>query len=185
MILLLDNYDSFTYNLYQQAAGLGGKVRVFKNDEITIEEIKKLKPSKIIISPGPKKPDSSGISLSVIKNFFNTLPILGVCLGHQCIGHIFGSKIIHAKNITHGKTSDIHHTNKGLFKGLPNKFKVARYHSLAIDQVPDDFELSAWAEDGEIMAIHHKKLPVYGIQFHPESFMSEYGDEIMRNFLQV
>ncbi len=183
MILLIDNYDSFTYNLYQQLETLGAKVIVKKHDKITLKEIEKLVPSKIIISPGPKAPKDSGISISVIKKFYKKLPILGVCLGHECIGEIFGAKIVQAKKILHGKTSEIFHEKKGIFKRVKSPFKAARYHSLAIDRVPKGFKLTAWSKDKEIMGIQHEKYPLHGIQFHTESFMTEYGNKIIRNFL--
>lgn len=185
MILLIDNYDSFTYNLYQLIASLGFDVLVKKNNEITIEEIINLKPDKIIISPGPKRPEDAGISIDVIKYFYKTIPILGVCLGHQCIGKLFGAKITHAKEVLHGKTSIINHTGKGVFINVKNPFLAARYHSLAIEKVPEDFNLHAWAEDGEIMAIQHNFYPLYGIQFHPESFMTEDGITIINNFMSI
>ncbi|MBI4235716.1 aminodeoxychorismate/anthranilate synthase component II [Candidatus Peregrinibacteria bacterium] len=183
MILIIDNYDSFTYNLYQQIENLGRKTTVKTNDEVTIQEIRQLNPRKIIISPGPKKPKDAGISNAVIRQFHREIPILGVCLGHECIGEIFGAKIKHAKQILHGKTSQIHHTKNGIFENVKNPFTAARYHSLTIDQVPEDFELTAWTANREIMAIKHSKYPLYGIQFHPESFMTKEGDKIMKNFL--
>lgn len=183
MILLIDNYDSFTYNLFQQISELEYDVVVVKHDNITIKEINKLKPTHIIISPGPKTPASSGISMDVIREFYKTIPILGVCLGHQCIGEVFGVRTVRAKTIVHGKTDEIYHNKTGLFKDIPSPFVAARYHSLMIDAVPEDFTLTAWSEDKTIMAIQHKKYPVFGVQFHPESFMTEYGDTLMRNFL--
>lgn len=183
MILIIDNYDSFTYNLFQQVESLGFQSKVFLNDKITIKEIEKLKPSKIIISPGPKRPENSRISIKTIKKNYKTIPILGVCLGHECIGEIFGSKIIHAKKIIHGKTSKIHHNNKGIFKNMKNPFNAARYHSLIIDKVPKNFLLTAWTHDNEIMGIQHVKYPLYGVQFHPESFMTQEGENLMKNFL--
>lgn len=183
MILIIDNYDSFTYNLYQQIESLGQKCLVFKNDEISLEKIKKLNPEKIIISPGPKRPENSGISNKVVQNFYTTKPILGVCLGHECIGQIFSSKIVHAKQIMHGKTSKITHSNDPIFRKVKNPFEAARYHSLVIDKTPKEFELIAWTDDKEIMAIKHKKYPLYGVQFHPESFLTTEGNKIMKNFL--
>lgn len=208
MIILIDNYDSFTYNLYQQLESLKEKVLVYKNDKITIEQIKKLNPSKIVISPGPGRPEESGISTRVVQNFYTKIPILGVCLGHQCIGQFFGSKIIHAKKIVHGKTSNIYHTETELFKKVKNPFKAARYHSLAIDKLPKNFKLLAWTSDErtararnetnnlalpvgsrselyekEIMSIKHESFPLFGVQFHPESFLTEEGSKIMKNFL--
>lgn len=183
MILLIDNYDSFTYNLYQQIEFLGQKCLVFKNDEITIAEIKKLNPRKIVISPGPKRPDDSKISLSVIREFHTTHPILGICLGHQCIGQFFGSNVVHAKQVLHGKTSKIAHNCSKLFKSIQNPFEAARYHSLMIDKTPAQFKLTAWTAKNEIMGIEHEKYPVYGLQFHPESFLTPDGNKIMKNFL--
>lgn len=183
MILIIDNYDSFTYNLYQQIESLNKKTKVFKNDEISLEQIKRLKPEKIIISPGPKRPEDSGISIKVIKKFYKQIPILGVCLGHECIGQIFDAKVIHAKKILHGKTSEIYHNDSKLFKNISNPFSAARYHSLILDKTPQHFKLSAWTKDKEIMAIEHDKYPLYGIQFHPESFLTEEGNKIMHNFL--
>lgn len=183
MILLIDNYDSFTYNLYQLIAGLGFEVIVKKHDEITLEEIVKMKPEKIVISPGPKRPEDAGISMEVIKHFYKTIPILGVCLGHQCIGQLFGVKVIHAKEVLHGKISQVSHDGKGICEGIKNPFAAARYHSLAIENVPEGFELRAWTDDKEIMAIEHKEYPLHGIQFHPESFMTEEGSKLMKNFL--
>ncbi len=183
MILLIDNYDSFTYNLYQLIGSLGFDVLVKRHDEITIEEIRVLSPSKIVISPGPKRPEDAGISMDVIKNFYQTIPILGVCLGHQCIGKLFGVRVIHAKEVMHGKTSLITHDGKGIFENVKNPLVVARYHSLAIEKVPDGFDVRARAKDDEIMAIQHKEYPLHGIQFHPESFMTEDGEQLMKNFL--
>jgi anthranilate synthase/aminodeoxychorismate synthase-like glutamine amidotransferase len=183
MVLIIDNYDSFTYNLYQQIAGLGHKTQVVKHDAISISEIEKLKPSHIIISPGPKRPEDSGISLDVIKHFYKTTPILGVCLGHQCIGEVFGSKTVNAPAIMHGKTDRIYHNQDGLFVSLDSPFTAARYHSLVVDSTPDGFTRTAWSEDGSIMALQHNKYPLYGVQFHPESFLTAEGDIIMRSFL--
>lgn len=184
MILIIDNYDSFTYNLYQQVAGLGYSVEVFKHDAITIDQIESIKPTHIIISPGPKGPKDSGISLKVIEKFYKTIPILGVCLGHQCIGIVFGSSVVQAPHIMHGKTEAIQHDNFGLFRSLKNPFVAARYNSLVLDHVPSNFTLTATSEDGSIMAIQHDKYQLFGIQFHPESFMTPHGNVIMKNFLQ-
>ncbi len=183
MILLIDNYDSFTYNLYQLIAGLGHDVIVAKHDEIIVDQINQLGPSHIIISPGPKTPHESGISMDVIREFYKTIPILGVCLGHQCIGEVFGVNTITARMIVHGKADTIHHNGKGLFQGVPEPFQAARYHSLMIDSVPEGFNRTAWSNDETIMAIQHKTYQLYGVQFHPESFMTENGELIMRNFL--
>lgn len=183
MILIIDNYDSFTYNLYQQTESLGKNTLVVKNDEITLEEIAELSPEKIIISPGPGRPKNSGISNAVVQKFYTHIPILGVCLGHECIGQIFGSRVVKAKRVLHGKTSDIYHSNQKLFKGIKNPFKGARYHSLILDQVPENFNMAAWTKDKEIMAINHEKYPLFGVQFHPESFLTEEGARLMKNFL--
>lgn len=186
MILLIDNYDSFTYNLYQQIADLGEDVLVKANDEITIHNIRSLSPTKIVISPGPKRPEDSGISLEVIRQFHKEIPILGVCLGHQCIAQVFGARIIHAPEVMHGKTSRIHHTGSGLFHDVEQDFPAARYHSLIVQDCPDNFAVTAWTDADEhtiIMGIEHTTYPLFGIQFHPESFMTEQGQQIMRNFL--
>lgn len=190
MLLMLDNYDSFTYNLVQYFGELGADVHVHRNDKITIAEIEALNPEKIVISPGPCTPNEAGISLEVIKHFAGKKPILGVCLGHQSIGQAFGGDIVHAGEIMHGKTSPIHHNNSGLFKGLNDPVTATRYHSLVIDKntIPDCFEITAWTqtEDGkldEIMGIQHKTLPIEGVQFHPESILTEQGHELLKNFL--
>jgi anthranilate synthase/aminodeoxychorismate synthase-like glutamine amidotransferase len=184
MILIIDNYDSFTYNLYQQMAKLGGDVKVHKHDGITIKEIIRLMPTHIVISAGPKSPKDSGISMSVIKEFYKHIPILGVCLGHQCIGEVFGSQTVSSPVIMHGKTDDIHHNDCRLFEGVPQPFTVARYNSLTVDKLPDDFVMTAWSDDGSIMAMQHEYYPLYGVQFHPESFMTISGDLVMRRFLE-
>jgi len=183
MILLIDNYDSFTYNLYQQIESLGYKTLVVQNNRITIDEIKRLNPEKIVISPGPGTPDTSGICNSVIRAFYTSIPILGVCLGHQCIGVVFNSKIQTAKQVTHGKTAEIFHDNQSIFQNISNPFDAALYHSLAINKVPDNFQKLAWTSDNEIMAIQHNNYPLIGIQFHPESFMTEQGNQLVSNFL--
>lgn len=183
MILLVDNYDSFTYNLYQQIERLGKHVQVFKNNEVTISSVRKMNPSAIVISPGPGRPENAGISMDVVDNFYNKIPILGVCLGHQAIGLNFGSKVVCAKKILHGKTSSVYHNGDSIFNGVENSFLAARYHSLLIDKVPEDFIMTSWTKSGEIMGIRHKKFPVFGVQFHPESFMTLDGDRIMKNFL--
>lgn len=183
MILIIDNYDSFTYNLCQQISSFSKKVEVYKNDKIIIKKIKELNPSHIVISPGPGRPEESGISNDVIKTFHKEIPILGVCLGHQCIGQIFGSKVMHAKEILHGKSSKISHSGKGIFRKVKNPFLAARYHSLAIDKVPKNFTLEAWTDDDEIMAIAHTDYCLHGVQFHPESFLTQQGNKIISNFL--
>lgn len=184
MVLLIDNYDSFTYNLYQQVAALGYEVAVKKHDEVTIDQIAAMSPSHIIISPGPKRPEDSGISMEAIGEFYTKVPILGVCLGHQCIAQFFGSGIIGAPRIMHGKTDLIRHEGLGIFAEVPNPFTAARYNSLVIDAVSDELQPTAWSDDGTIQAIQHPDYPLFGVQFHPESFMSEHGEKIMRNFLQ-
>ena len=185
MILMIDNYDSFTYNLYQYISEFGVEVKVVRNDKITLDEIKDLSPNKIVISPGPCTPDKAGISNDVIATFGATIPTLGVCLGHQCIGQSFGGVVGGAGEIMHGKTSLINHTGQGLFKGIPNPFKAIRYHSLMIykETLPDELEVTAWTDNGIVMGVSHKTYPVLGIQFHPESIMTEFGKEILANFI--
>jgi anthranilate synthase/aminodeoxychorismate synthase-like glutamine amidotransferase len=186
MILMIDNYDSFTYNLVQYLGELKADVKVFRNDKIDIHEIDRLKPEKIIISPGPKNPKDAGISNDVIREYTGKIPLLGVCLGHQCIGYVFGGNIVRADVLMHGKTSDIYHNKKGLFKELSNPFLAARYHSLLIDResVPKCLEVTAWTKDKCIMGIKHKKHQVYGVQFHPESILTKEGKKILENFLK-
>ncbi len=185
MLLMIDNYDSFTYNLVQYFSELGEKVAVYRNDEITLETISQLQPERIVISPGPCTPTEAGISLSVIDQFSDDIPVLGVCLGHQSIGQAFGGKIVHAKQLMHGKTSPIFHHDIGVFQGLPNPFTATRYHSLVIDRstLPDCLEVTAWTEDGEIMGVRHKTRAIEGVQFHPESILSEHGHQLLKNFL--
>ena len=185
MLLMIDNYDSFTYNLVQYLAEIGQEVKVVRNDKISIEEINKLNPQYIVISPGPCTPNEAGISLELIEAFKGKIPILGVCLGHQSIGQAFGGKIIHAQTIMHGKTSKISHNNKGVFKGIKNPFIATRYHSLVIDResLPNCFDITAWTDDNEIMGIKHKELAIEGVQFHPESILSEYGHDLLKNYL--
>jgi anthranilate synthase component 2 len=182
---MIDNYDSFTYNLVQYLAEIGQEVEVVRNDKISIEEINKLNPQYIVISPGPCTPNEAGISLSLIEAFKGEIPILGVCLGHQSIGQAFGGKIIHAQTIMHGKTSKISHNNKGVFRGIKDPFIATRYHSLVIDResLPDCFDVTAWTDDNEIMGIKHKELAIEGVQFHPESILSEHGHDLLKNFL--
>lgn len=186
MLLMIDNYDSFTYNLVQYLSELGEEVLVYRNDEITLDTILKLKPDRIVISPGPCTPNEAGISLSVIKKFSEDIPVLGVCLGHQSIGQAFGGHIVHAKQLMHGKTSPIFHKNVGIFRNLPNPFIATRYHSLVIERstLPDCLEVTAWTEDDEIMGVRHKTLAIEGIQFHPESILSEHGHQMLENFLK-
>jgi len=185
MLLMIDNYDSFTYNIVQYFGELGEDVRTFRNDEITIEEIEALNPDRICISPGPKAPAQAGISVEVLKHFAGKKPILGVCLGHQAIGESFGGKVIRAKQVMHGKTSAIAHTGEGVFAGLPSPFTVIRYHSLAIERasLPACLEVTAWTDDGEIMGVRHKDFDIEGVQFHPESILSEHGHALLKNFL--
>ena len=186
MLLTIDNYDSFTYNLVQYFGELGEDVRTYRNDEITIEAIEKLNPSRICISPGPCTPHEAGVSVPVLQHFAGKLPILGVCLGHQSIGAAFGGKIIRAQQVMHGKTSPIEHTGVGVFKNLPSPYTVIRYHSLAIarDSLPDCLEVTAWTADGEIMGVRHKSYPIEGVQFHPESILSDHGHALLQNFLK-
>jgi anthranilate synthase/aminodeoxychorismate synthase-like glutamine amidotransferase len=189
MILLIDNYDSFTYNLVQYFAELGEQVLVRRNDEISLTQIAAIRPSYLVISPGPCSPDQAGISLAAIQHFAGQIPILGVCLGHQAIAQAFGAKVVRAKTVMHGKNSLIKHRQQGLFKGLNNPLSVTRYHSLVVDKesVPDDFSIDAWteADEAEIMALSHKKLPVYGVQFHPEAILTEQGHQLLQNFLTL
>jgi len=186
MILMIDNYDSFTYNLVQYLSSLGQEVKVYRNDKITIDAIRKLNPRKIVISPGPGRPEDAGISCEVIKTFAGKLPILGVCLGHQSIGFVFGAKIIHAKELMHGKTSKIYHNKKEIFKGLPLPFEATRYHSLVVQKInlPTCLEVIAWTKDGEIMGLKHRKYPVWGVQFHPESVLTKSGMDLLENFVK-
>ncbi len=185
MLLIIDNYDSFTYNLYQYFCELGQEVRVVRNNKTTPEEIEAMSPDYIVISPGPSTPLQAGISNEVIKRFGSRVPLLGVCLGHQCIGYSYGGFIWQAKKIMHGKASDIHHNNEGVFSGLPSPFSAIRYHSLVVkrDALPDCLEITAWTDDGTIMGLRHREHPVQGVQFHPESFMTEGGKTILKNFL--
>jgi anthranilate synthase component 2 len=183
---MIDNYDSFTYNLVQYFAELGEEVQVFRNDEIAVEEIGKLNPARICISPGPCSPAEAGISVATIKRYAGHIPILGVCLGHQAIGEAFGGKIVRAQKVMHGKTDSIQHTGIGVFKDIPNPFTVTRYHSLAIEKssIPAALEVTATSSDGEIMGVRHREFAVEGVQFHPESILSEYGHALLKNFLQ-
>jgi anthranilate synthase component 2 len=185
MLLMIDNYDSFTYNIVQYLGELGEDVRTVRNDEITLKEIEAMAPERICISPGPKAPKDAGISLDILREFKGKLPILGVCLGHQAIGEAFGGKVIRAKQVMHGKTSLIAHTGEGVFKDLPSPFTVIRYHSLAIERasLPDCLEVTAWTDDGEIMGVRHKEYDIEGVQFHPESILSEHGHALFKNFL--
>ena len=185
MLLMIDNYDSFTYNLVQYFGELGEEVRVVRNDAITLKEIAAMNPARIVISPGPCSPAEAGISVAAIREFAGKIPILGVCLGHQSIGAAFGGLIVHAKQLMHGKTSPVHHQGTGVFRDLPNPLLVTRYHSLAIqrESLPDCLEITAWTDDAEIMGVRHKTLAVEGVQFHPESILTERGHDLLRNFL--
>ncbi len=185
MLLMIDNYDSFTYNLVQYFGELGEDVVVKRNDEITISEIEKLAPQRIVISPGPCTPSEAGVSVATIENFAGRIPLLGVCLGHQSIGQAFGGKIVHAKTLMHGKTSQITHTDTGVFAGLPSPYRATRYHSLVIEResCPECLEITAWTDDGEIMGVRHRTLLIEGVQFHPESIMTEHGHALLKNFL--
>lgn len=187
MLLMIDNYDSFTYNLVQYFGELGQTVEVHRNDEITLEEIEAKAPKYLVVSPGPCFPNEAGISVPAIKHFAGKLPILGVCLGHQSIGEAFGGKIVHARQLMHGKTSPIHHHNVGVFRDLPSPFTATRYHSLVIerDSCPDCLDITAWTDDGEIMGVRHKTLPIEGVQFHPEAILTEHGHKMLDNFLKT
>jgi anthranilate synthase component 2 len=185
MLLMIDNYDSFTYNLVQYFGELNQEVVVFRNDEVSLDEIAALQPAQIVISPGPCTPNEAGISVPMIRRFAGEIPILGVCLGHQSIGQAFGGKIVHAKRVMHGKVSAIHHRGQGVFNGLREPFEATRYHSLVIEResLPEVLEVTAWTDDGEIMGVQHKSLPVQGVQFHPESILTEFGHDLLRNFV--
>ncbi|CAN5903961.1 aminodeoxychorismate/anthranilate synthase component II [soil metagenome] len=189
MLLIIDNYDSFTYNLVQYFGEMGALMEIRRNDQVTVEEIAKLKPDHICISPGPCTPKEAGISNDVIKQFGASIPLLGVCLGHQCIGHVFGGDVVRAKRLMHGKVSRIHHTNQSVFKGMPEDFEATRYHSLIIekDTFPDCLEITAYASDDatEIMGVRHKELPIHGVQFHPESILTQEGKKLLKNFLDM
>ncbi len=186
MLLMIDNYDSFTYNLVQYLGELGEEVKVARNDEIALDEIERLRPERIVISPGPCTPTEAGVSVPLIERFAGAIPILGVCLGHQAIGQAFGGRIVHAAQLMHGKTSQVHHDGRGVFRGLPDGYTATRYHSLAIERasLPGCLEVSAWTDDGEIMGVRHRSLAVEGVQFHPESILTEHGHALLRNFLE-
>ena len=186
-ILVIDNYDSFTYNLVQYLGELGQVIKVYRNDQVTVDEIEQQKPKHIVISPGPCTPNEAGISNEVLQRFAGKVPILGVCLGHQCIGHVFGGEVVRAPRLMHGKTSMIHHDEKNLFAGLPNPFEATRYHSLIIrkESLPDCLEITAKTDQDEIMGVRHKQHPIEGVQFHPESILTEAGKDLLRNFLAM
>ena len=186
MLLMIDNYDSFTYNLVQYLGELGEDVRVFRNDEIAVEEVERMNPARIVLSPGPCTPTEAGITLALIKELSGRIPILGVCLGHQAIGQAFGGRVVRARQVMHGKTSRIEHAGQGVFRGLPAGFVATRYHSLVIERetIPDCLEITARSEDGEIMGVRHKTLEVEGVQFHPEAILTEHGHQLLKNFLQ-
>ena len=185
MLLMIDNYDSFTYNLVQYLGELGEEVKVVRNDDLGVDAIEQLAPERIVLSPGPCTPNEADVSLAVIERFKGRVPILGVCLGHQAIGQAFGGKVVRAKTLMHGKVSRVHHSGEGVFRGLPTPYDATRYHSLAIERAscPDELEVTAWTEDGEIMGVRHRSLPVEGVQFHPESILTQHGHALLRNFL--
>jgi anthranilate synthase component 2 len=187
MLLMIDNYDSFTFNIVQYFGQLGEDVRVVRNDEITVAEIASLAPRRLVISPGPCSPEEAGISVAAIREYAGKLPILGVCLGHQAIGAAFGGTIVRSSTLMHGKTSPIHHDGRELFAGLPNPFNATRYHSLVVERAtfPAELEITAWVEEGEVMGLRHRQLPVWGVQFHPESILTEGGMQLLQNFLQM
>lgn len=187
MILMIDNYDSFTYNLVQYLCELGERVEVYRNDKITCGEAEKLGPCRIVISPGPCSPDKAGIAMALIERFAGIVPVLGVCLGHQAIGQVFGGRVVRAGRLMHGKTSPIHHDGRSIFRDIPSPFTATRYHSLILEResLPDCLEISAWTEEGEVMGIRHRVYPVEGVQFHPESILTEHGRKILQNFLAL
>lgn len=186
MILIIDNYDSFTYNLVQYLGELGQRLSVWRNDKISIADIKNMRPEAIVISPGPGRPEDAGISCAVIQEFSGKLPILGVCLGHQCLGYVWGAKIVQAKRLMHGKTSAVCHNQRGIFKGIPNPFEATRYHSLIVSAkgLPAVLEVIAWTKHREIMGLKHRDFPLWGVQFHPESILTKFGKDILRGFLR-
>ena len=187
MVLVIDNYDSFVYNLVQYIGELGENVKVFRNDKISLSRVDALKPTKIVISPGPGRPENAGICNEIIKKFMDKIPILGVCLGHQCIGYSLGAKIVSAKKLMHGKISLIYHNKKGIYQGLKNPFEATRYHSLIIkkENFPNSLKVTAWTKKGEIMGIEHRDFPLFGVQFHPESILTKEGKELLKNFLKL
>jgi anthranilate synthase component 2 len=187
MLLMIDNYDSFTYNLVQYLGELGANVKVVRNDEVALDEVEGMRPELIVISPGPCSPNEAGISLALVQRLGGAVPILGVCLGHQAIGQAYGGKVVHAQTLMHGKTSGVHHAGQGVFAGLPSPFTATRYHSLAVERasLPDCLEVTAWTDDGEIMGLRHRSLAVEGVQFHPEAILTEHGHAMLKNFLDA
>jgi anthranilate synthase component 2 len=187
MLIMIDNYDSFTYNLVQYLGELGEEVRTFRNDEISVDEIAKLSPDRIMVSPGPGKPDAAGVSLQVITHFAGKVPLMGVCLGHQSIGQAFGGKVVHAKEVMHGKTSMVEHDGSILFADIPSPYRVTRYHSLVVERksLPAELEVTAWTNDGEIMGLRHRDMLLVGVQYHPESILTEHGHRLLQNFLEM
>ncbi|HSH01844.1 MAG TPA: aminodeoxychorismate/anthranilate synthase component II [Anaerolineae bacterium] len=186
MIVMIDNYDSFTYNLVQYFGELGAEIQVFRNDQVTVAEIEAIGPDHIVISPGPGDPTDGGISNEVLKHFGPSVPVLGVCLGHQCLGHVYGGNVLRAERLMHGKTSSVYHEGKGLFNGVPSPFKATRYHSLIVEEpLPESLEVTAFTRDGEVMGLRHKEYPSVGVQFHPESILTEHGKRILGNFLRM
>jgi len=185
-VLMIDNYDSFTYNLVQYLGELGAQVDVVRNDKADLWDLDLLAPERLVVSPGPSNPDNAGISMAAIRHFSQKIPVLGVCLGHQCLGQVFGGKVVRAGRLMHGKTSAIEHDGRGVFKGLPNPFEATRYHSLLVEKesLPADLEISAWTAEGEIMGLRHRSLPVEGVQFHPESILTQGGKDLLANFLR-
>lgn len=187
MILMIDNYDSFTYNLVQYLGELGQQIKVIRNDKISVDGIKRMSPEKIVISPGPGRPENAGVSCDVIRELAGKIPILGVCLGHQCLGYVYGGVIVNAKILMHGKTSKVYHNQKTIFQGIPNPFEATRYHSLLVEKksLPKQLEITAWTKKDEIMGLKHKKYPLWGVQFHPESILTKSGKDILDNFLKL
>jgi len=185
MLVMIDNYDSFTYNLVQYLGELGAEIEVFRNDQVTVDQVKALAPDHIVISPGPGDPDDGGVSNEIILQLGSMTPVLGVCLGHQCIGQVYGGKVSRAPRLMHGKVSSVYHNSHGIFNGVPSPFKATRYHSLIVEEpLPDCLEVTAFTRDGEIMGLHHREFPVVGLQFHPESILTEHGKRLLRNFLE-
>ncbi len=187
MVLVIDNYDSFTYNLVQYLGEMNVEMQIFRNDQVTVAQARALNPDRVLVSPGPCSPRASGLSNEIIRDFGQRVPVFGVCLGHQCIGHVFGADVVVNYRMMHGKTSPIHHNSQGLFAGMPNPFSATRYHSLVLrrDSIPECLEVTAWTDEGEVMGVRHRQLPIHGVQFHPESILTENGRTILRNFLKL